>query len=113
MGNGRYKTKIVKNQMKKKKKKVTFLNGEVGYRSPYLSHAKRALYHLSYIPFVLFSCAILYQLFIPRSQKLTTQKARKQRAYEKDKRKNHIAHHKLATKAQSIKMPIPLTTKQK
>ncbi len=24
--------------------------GEVGYRSPYLSHAKRALYHLSYIP---------------------------------------------------------------
>jgi hypothetical protein len=26
--------------------------GEVGYRSPYLSHAKRALYHLSYIPFL-------------------------------------------------------------
>nr|PNR58342.1 hypothetical protein PHYPA_005337 [Physcomitrium patens]PNR58343.1 hypothetical protein PHYPA_005338 [Physcomitrium patens]PNR58347.1 hypothetical protein PHYPA_005342 [Physcomitrium patens] len=25
-------------------------SGEVGYRSPYLSHAKRALYHLSYIP---------------------------------------------------------------
>ena len=23
----------------------------MGYRSPYLSHAKRALYHLSYIPF--------------------------------------------------------------
>ncbi|RNE94832.1 UDP-Gal or UDP-GlcNAc-dependent glycosyltransferase [Trypanosoma rangeli] len=25
-------------------------NGEVGYRSQYLPHAKRALYHLSYIP---------------------------------------------------------------
>jgi hypothetical protein len=25
-------------------------NGDAGYRSPYLSHAKRALYHLSYIP---------------------------------------------------------------
>ncbi|KAK4833211.1 hypothetical protein QYF36_000777 [Acer negundo] len=24
--------------------------GDAGYRSPYLSHAKRALYHLSYIP---------------------------------------------------------------
>ncbi len=26
--------------------------GDAGYRSPYLSHAKRALYHLSYIPCV-------------------------------------------------------------
>ncbi len=26
---------------------ITFLNGESGYRSQYLSHAKRALYHLS------------------------------------------------------------------
>ena len=25
-------------------------NGEVGHRSPYLLHAKQALYHLSYIP---------------------------------------------------------------
>ncbi|XLT05011.1 hypothetical protein HN51_043760 [Arachis hypogaea] len=25
-------------------------NGDAGYRSPYLTHAKRALYHLSYIP---------------------------------------------------------------
>ena len=25
-------------------------SGDAGYRSPYLSHAKRALYHLSYIP---------------------------------------------------------------
>ena len=24
--------------------------GDAGYRSPYFSHAKRALYHLSYIP---------------------------------------------------------------
>ena len=27
--------------------------GDAGYRSPYLSHAKRALYHLSYIPVLL------------------------------------------------------------
>ena len=26
--------------------------GDGGYRSPYLSHAKRALYHLSYVPVV-------------------------------------------------------------
>jgi hypothetical protein len=26
------------------------LTGDMGYRSPHLSHAKRALYHLSYIP---------------------------------------------------------------
>ena len=26
--------------------------GDGGYRSPYLSHAKRALYHLSYVPLV-------------------------------------------------------------
>ncbi|KAK8508271.1 hypothetical protein V6N12_019450 [Hibiscus sabdariffa] len=26
--------------------------GDAGHRSPYLSHAKRALYHLSYIPVV-------------------------------------------------------------
>jgi hypothetical protein len=25
-------------------------SGGAGYRSPYLSHAKRALYHLSYTP---------------------------------------------------------------
>ena len=30
-----------------KRKKTT---GRVGYRSPYLSHAKRALYHVSYTP---------------------------------------------------------------
>jgi hypothetical protein len=29
---------------------VTGKFGEAGYRSQYLSHAKRALYHLSYIP---------------------------------------------------------------
>ena len=38
---------------KKKEKKV----GDAGYRSPYLSHAKRALYHLSYIPFWLSGCS--------------------------------------------------------
>ena len=26
--------------------------GDGGYRSPYLSHAKRALYHLSYVPLI-------------------------------------------------------------
>ena len=26
-------------------------SGDAGYRSRYLSHAKRALYHLSYIPY--------------------------------------------------------------
>ena len=35
--------------------------GEAGYRSPYLSHAKRALYHLSYIPIVLIHYTILRQ----------------------------------------------------
>ena len=30
-------------------------SGEVGHRSQYLSHAKRALYHMSYIPVLLFS----------------------------------------------------------
>ena len=25
-------------------------SGEEGHRSPYLAHAKRALYHLSYVP---------------------------------------------------------------
>ena len=28
----------------------TKIFGDGGYRSPYLSHAKRALYHLSYVP---------------------------------------------------------------
>jgi hypothetical protein len=37
-------------------------NGDAGYRSPYLSHAKRALYHLSYIP--CWAIQIL-RLFIP------------------------------------------------
>ena len=41
MGNGRYKTKIVKNQMKKKKKKVTFLNGEVGYQKLKIKQMKK------------------------------------------------------------------------
>jgi hypothetical protein len=44
--------------------------GDMGYRSPHLSHAKRALYHLSYIP---------------RCQILT-----KSRTYNVD---NHSFHH--------------------
>lgn len=35
---------------KKKKRKVSSGDGAAGYRSLYLSHAKRALYHLSYSP---------------------------------------------------------------
>jgi hypothetical protein len=35
---------------KKKKLLNPWPRGDAGYRSPYLSHAKRALYHLSYIP---------------------------------------------------------------
>ena len=31
-------------------KSETKIFGDGGYRSPYLSHAKRALYHLSYVP---------------------------------------------------------------
>ena len=37
---------IVASPQKKSKR----LFGGAGYRSPYLSHAKRALYHLSYTP---------------------------------------------------------------
>ena len=33
--------------------------GDIGYRSRYLSHAKRALYHLSYIPMVKSTADIL------------------------------------------------------
>ena len=29
---------------------VIITNGDVGYRSPYLLHAKRTLYHMTYIP---------------------------------------------------------------
>ena len=35
-----------------KEKIIKNIIGDAGYRSPYLTHAKRALYHLSYIPFV-------------------------------------------------------------
>ena len=73
MGQGEFKKeKLGCCRKKKKKKKI----GDAGYRSPYLSHAKRALYHLSYIPVEygskyfslynqIFSCALnLFLLFI-------------------------------------------------
>ena len=41
-----------KNSKCTKEKITKNIIGDAGYRSPYLSHAKRALYHLSYIPFV-------------------------------------------------------------
>jgi hypothetical protein len=34
--------------------------GDIEYRSRYLSHAKRALYHLSYIPFFQFKTKLAY-----------------------------------------------------
>ena len=37
-------------KLKRKRKKKS---GGEGHRSPYLSHAKRALYHLSYTPYTL------------------------------------------------------------
>ncbi|KAF8021708.1 hypothetical protein BT93_G1991 [Corymbia citriodora subsp. variegata] len=36
-----------------RKKSKESESGDAGYRSPYLSHAKRALYHLSYIPLMM------------------------------------------------------------
>jgi hypothetical protein len=38
-------------------------NGDAGYRSPYLSHAKRALYHLSYIPILLIFSSFQFSSF--------------------------------------------------
>ncbi len=39
---------------------LKLLFGGAGYRSPYLSHAKRALYHLRYTPKVIYVKKILY-----------------------------------------------------
>ena len=40
-------------------------DGDAGYRTPYLSHAKRALYHVSYIPMLfLFSFFFNYSLYL-------------------------------------------------
>ena len=41
--------------------------GDGGYRSPYLSHAKRALYHLSYVP-MMTACAAVSLSHIPMSR---------------------------------------------
>ena len=45
--------------VKKYVKNVIQHIGDAGYRSPYLSHAKRALYHLSYIPWSLIDYSII------------------------------------------------------
>ena len=45
----------------------TFMDGDAGYRTPYLSHAKRALYHVSYIPI----CWLLQFNFILNSLRQT------------------------------------------
>ena len=39
--------------------------GDAGYRSPYLSHAKRALYHLSYVPELRDIC-YMFSVYQPR-----------------------------------------------
>ena len=41
--------------------------GDAGYRSRYLSHAKRALYHLSYTPVMADAVLCIYICNIPRS----------------------------------------------
>ena len=38
--------------------------GDAGYRSRYLSHAKRALYHLSYTPAVSEGHSMLYKIYL-------------------------------------------------
>ena len=40
--------------------------GDAGYRSPYLSHAKRALYHLSYVPKLQY-CSYKFSVYQPSS----------------------------------------------
>ena len=45
-------------------KKKSF--GDAGYRSPYLSHAKRALYHLSYVPKLQY-CSYKFSVYQPSS----------------------------------------------
>ena len=48
--------------------------GDAGYRSPYLSHAKRALYHLSYIPTLFLNSKTILLFFVtfPIIQELQT-----------------------------------------
>ena len=45
--------------------------GDIGYRSRHLSHAKRALYHLSYIPLVLCYKILVSYLILKFSKQLT------------------------------------------
>merc|ERR1739846_246312 len=52
---GRCSIFLVSHLQPEEKKKMKYAKeqkgaGDGGYRSPYLSHAKRALYHLSYVP---------------------------------------------------------------
>ena len=48
--------------------------GDAGHRSPYLSHAKRALYHLSYIPVEMSTNAVSFKpSFGPISQSIQNQ----------------------------------------
>ena len=55
--------------MLNKESKVCF--GDAGYRSPCLSHAKRALYHLSYTPVE--NSKKLYIKFSSARERITTQ----------------------------------------
>jgi hypothetical protein len=54
--------------LKKKLKNKKF--GDAGYRSPYLSHAKRALYHLSYIPMLVSYVLLFYFIYSNSAPKL-------------------------------------------
>ena len=56
------------------KKDQNIEHGGAGYRSRYLSHAKRALYHLSYAPVLkTMSCACMYLNNGPVSPQLSLQ----------------------------------------
>ena len=45
------------------------IHGDAGYRSPYLSHAKRALYHLSYIPLGFTLCSQWLEISLGQERK--------------------------------------------
>ncbi|RDX58377.1 hypothetical protein CR513_62312, partial [Mucuna pruriens] len=50
--------------------------GDAGYRSPCLSHAKRALYHLSYIPMIVQVLKILEMRGIdPRTSRMLSERS--------------------------------------
>ena len=69
--------------------------GEAGYRSQYLSHAKRALYHLSYIPVAThFSRHFLHKPYPYATNKHTHKHTQKHtQTHPKTDSKTHLQHH--------------------